>query len=158
MELTGYSDASWAGDIDDRRSVTSYAVYLCGNLVSWCSKKQRVVARSSTESEYRALAHISAEFTWLKSLLHELRIELDHKPIIWCDNLGAGALASNPIFHGRTKHIEIDVHFIREKVANNELEIRYVLTKDQVVDILTKPLTVERFAYLKNKFNVLSTS
>lgn len=122
MQLVAYTDANWGCDVDDRKSIGGYCIYLGGYLISWSSKKQTVVARSNTEFEYRSLANTRTELTWLTSLLRELKVSLHHTPIIWCDNSGANALASNPIHHGRTKHIEIDVHFIRDKVKNNEIE------------------------------------
>ena len=92
---------------------------------------------------------------WLKSLLCELGISLHNNcPIIWSDNIGAGLMTMNPVFHSRTKHIEIDVHFVREKVEAKELEVRYVPTEFQVADLFTKPLATNRFEILKNKLNL----
>uniref|UniRef100_A0A803Q5F0 Reverse transcriptase Ty1/copia-type domain-containing protein n=1 Tax=Cannabis sativa TaxID=3483 RepID=A0A803Q5F0_CANSA len=112
LNITGFSDADWASNVDDRRYVGGYCVYLGESLVSWSSKKQSVVSRSSTESEYRALAHVSAEITWIESLLKEIKFPLPTVPITWCDNLSASALASNPMYHARTKHIELDIHYV----------------------------------------------
>ena len=92
--------------------MTDYCVFLGGNIVTWSSRKQQVVARSSIESEYRALTCVTMELIWIKSLMDELQLPLQHCPIAWYDNLGAHALAHNPIYHSRTKHIEVDVHFI----------------------------------------------
>ena len=100
----------------DRRSTSGFFVYLGDSLISWFSKKQVVVSRSSVESEYRGLANTAAELTWVRSLLQELRIALSSLSVIWCDSVNAAALASNPVFHARTKHIEIDAHFIRDQV------------------------------------------
>ena len=95
-------------------------MFLSTNLLTWNSRKQSVVARSSTEVEYRALAHASIEVAWLHSLFSKLGISLVNTVVIWCDNQGVGVLAANPIFHSRTKHIEVDVHYVREQVLDKK--------------------------------------
>ncbi|KAH9682999.1 retrovirus-related pol polyprotein from transposon RE1 [Citrus sinensis] len=134
-------DADWACDIDDRKSIGAYCIYLGNNLISWSSKKQGVVAKSSTESEYRALSSACSELSWLQSLFSELNIAQLPTSVLWCDNQSAGALARNPVFHSKSKHIELNVHYIRDKVLSKELEVRYIPTEEQVADILTKPLS-----------------
>lgn len=126
------------------------------NLISWSAKKQPTISRSSTEAEYHALAHTVAKLSWLQMLMRDFSIVLPSLPVLWCDNLGALALASNPVFHARSKHIAIDYHFIREKVATKQLLLRHVSSMDQVADVFTKPLSVSRFQYLKDKLVVRS--
>jgi len=112
-------------------------------LVSWSARKQATVSRSSTEAEYKALDNATAEIIWIEALLGELGVQLKEKPCLWCDNLGATYLSANPVFHARTKHIEIDFHFVRERVADKKLDIRFVSSKDQVADGFTKALSAK---------------
>ncbi|XP_062104527.1 secreted RxLR effector protein 161-like [Humulus lupulus] len=98
-DIQGFADANWASSIDDRRSTSGFCLFLGGNLISWCSKKQTVAAQLSTESEYRSLALATSEIIWLQSLLKELNLTNFQCLVLWCDNLGASSLASNPVFH-----------------------------------------------------------
>ena len=109
------------------------------------------MARSSTEAECRALATIAAELSWLRMILKDLGIFLSLPPMLWCDNVSTLALASNPIFHARTKHIEVDYHYIREKVLAKELKLNFISTLDQLTDIFTKALPSPRFLDLASK-------
>ncbi|KAJ9551850.1 hypothetical protein OSB04_015895 [Centaurea solstitialis] len=152
--LSAFSDADWAGCPDDRRSTWGYAIYLGSNLVSWSARKQKTVYRSSTESEYKALADAVAELTWIQALLLELRVTVHSPPTLWCDNLGATYLSANPVFHARTKHVEIDFHFVCEKVARRQLSVQFITTDDQIADVFTKPLPFQRFLFLRSKLRV----
>ncbi|KAH9677458.1 retrovirus-related pol polyprotein from transposon RE1 [Citrus sinensis] len=156
LNLTAFSYADWGSDLDDRRSVGRYCVYLGNSLISWSSKKQHIVSKSTAESEYRALALAAAEVLWITYLLKELKMSLQQTPVIHCDNKSAEALASNPKYHSTTKHIELDLHFIREHIAKKELQVSHVPSHEQVADILTKPLAYDQFNYLRSKLNVLS--
>lgn len=131
-----------------------YCIYLGDTLVAWSSRKQQVVARSSAESEYRALAQAAAEISWIESLLKEISLCPTLLPTLWCDNLSASALASNPVYHARTKHIELDVHFVRDEVLEGKLMIQYTPSSDQIVELLIKPLAQTRFLTLNDKLGV----
>lgn len=144
--LYGFSDADWAGCADTRRSTTGYCTYLGSNLLSWSAKKQPTVSRSSTEAKYQALASTSADLTWIAFVLRDIGISLVSPTLLFCDNKSAISLTANPILHARTKHIEVDFHFVREKVSSGSLSIRYVPSHLQLADIFTKSLT--RFVHV----------
>ena len=112
------------------------------------------MARSSAEAEYRALAHTTTELLWLQSLLDELKIKY-LSPTLLCDNLSAVLLSHNPILHARTKHIELDIHFVRERVMANKLKIQHVPASAQLADIMTKPFPSAAFQELRNKLKVV---
>ena len=126
--LTVYTDADWAGCPDTRHSTSGYAVFLGDNLVSWSSKRQHTVSRSSAEAEYRAVANGVAEASWLRQLLQELHHPPTRTTLVYCDNVSAVYLSSNPVQHQRTKHIEIDLHFVRERVAAGAVRVLHVPT------------------------------
>jgi len=123
-------------------SVSAFSVFLGANLISWCARKQATVSRYSTEAKYKAMANATAEITWVRKLLEELKVPHPSVACLWCDNIGAKYLSVNPVFHARTKHIEIDYHFVREQVASRQLDIRFISSADQIEDGFTKALPV----------------
>lgn len=156
--LRTYSDADWAGNIDDRTSTSAYISFLGSNPISWSSKKQRAVARSTTEAEYRALANAASETMWLSTLFKELKFSVKESPQLLCDNLGATHLSFNPVNHSRMKHIQIDLHFVRDLVQKGSLHVRHVHTQDQLADLLTKPLSKQRTEFLRTKIGLADGS
>ncbi|XP_021307140.1 uncharacterized protein LOC110431818 [Sorghum bicolor] len=153
-KLTAYSDANWAGCPDSRRSTSGFCVYLGDNLVSWSSKRQTTVSRSSAEAEYRAVADVVAECCWLRQLLQELHIQLPSATVVFCDNISAVYMTANPVHHKRTKHIEIDIPFVREKVALGEIRVLHVPSSHQFADIMTKGLPTALFREFRSSFCV----
>ncbi|CAN6715372.1 unnamed protein product [Malus baccata var. baccata] len=145
IHLQSYSDADWAGDPNDRRSTSGFVIFLGSNPISWASKKQHTVSRSSTEAEYRALAITAAKLAWIRQLFCDLHISILQAPMLYCDNLSAISLSTNPVFHAKSKHIEIDYHFVRERVTKGDLQVQHVSSADQFADILTKGLSAPMF-------------
>ncbi|KAK3005199.1 hypothetical protein RJ639_016441 [Escallonia herrerae] len=153
--LSGFVDADWAGDVNDRRSTTGYCFDTGSAAISWCSKKQHNVTLSSTEAEYAAATMATQECVWLKRLINDIYAKVDYVIPIHCDNESAIKLAENPVFHARTKHIEVQHHFVREKVLEQEIALEKVRTGDQVADIFTKALTKEKFEMFRDALGVI---
>ncbi|KAJ0463521.1 putative RNA-directed DNA polymerase [Helianthus annuus] len=140
MTLTGFVDSDWAKCLKTRRSVTGYGIFLGETLVSWKSKKQNVVSRSTAEAEYRAMCSATCEIMWILNVLSELKISCSLPVKLYCDSKSAISISQNPVFHERTKHFELDLHFLREKIAAGIVEPEKVSTNMQVADIFTKGL------------------
>ena len=138
--ITAYSDADWAGCPDTRRSTSGFCVFLGSSLISWSSKRQTTVSRSSAEAEYRTIANVVSECSWLRQLLGELLYKVPSATVAFCDNISSVYMSQNPVHHRRTKHIELDIHFVREKVAIGELRVTHVPSARQLADVFTKGL------------------
>ena len=143
-QLVGYTDANWAGNVNDRRSTSGFAFSLGSAAIAWSSKKQPTVALLSTEAEYRGAAVATCEAIWLKRLLKNLQVEVSDPTTIYRDNLSNIQLAKNLVFHARTKHIEVHYHFVRERVLSGEVELHGFPTDRQNADIFTKPLGFDK--------------
>jgi len=139
--IVGYVDADWANCPQDRRSYTGYVFMLSGCPITWESRKQRTVALSSTEAEYMALTESAKEGLHLKRFLDELGFNHLAQVCIQCDNNGARKLAENPVFHGRSKHIDVRHHFVREVLKSGDLKVEYMPTNEMAADVLTKGLS-----------------
>ena len=158
LNLVGYVDSDWAGCPTTCRSTTGYFTMLGSSPISWKTKKQPTVSRSSAEAEYRSLAAITSELQWLKYLLSDLGINHPQVILVHCDSQAAIHIAENPVFHERTKHIELDCHFVREKIKASLLAPSYLRSRDQLADIFTKPLGGEAYQRLFSKLGVLDIS
>jgi hypothetical protein len=156
LQIFAYSDVDWARCPDNKKSTSGYCIFLGTNLISWSSKKQPTISHSSTEAEYKAIANATAEILWIQSLFRDIGVFMHAAPLILCNNIGATYLSSNSAFHAHTKHIDIDYHFVRDLVAEKLLVVKFLSNKDQIANILTKPLVSKRFCLLCSNLNVCS--
>lgn len=154
-EIVGYCDADYAGDQQDRRSTTGYCTFIGGNLVTWRSKKQKVVSLSSVEAEYRAMRKLTTELMWLKALLKDFGIDTPNPIPMHCDNQAAIHIASNSVFHERTKHIEVDCHKVREQVQLGVILPHYTESEEQLADVFTKGASTKVCEYIHNKLGLV---
>ncbi|GKE36618.1 ribonuclease H-like domain-containing protein [Tanacetum coccineum] len=149
-QLTAYTDADWAGCPVTRRSTSGYCVFLGDNLLSWSAKP----SRSSAEAEYRGVANVVAETAWIRNLLLELHAPLSTATLVYCDNVSAVYLSTNLVQHQRTKHIEIDIHFVQEYVASGQVRVLHVPSRFQYTYIFTKGLPTALFIEFRSSLNV----
>ncbi|XP_074305192.1 secreted RxLR effector protein 161-like [Silene latifolia] len=154
FKLKGYSDSDFAKCPLSRRSLTGYFVVFGNSPISWKAKKQTTVAKSTAEAEYRALAAVTSEVIWLKSFLASLGVSHAQSIELFCDNKAALHIAKNPVFHDRTKHIEIDCHFIRHHLVLGTISTSYIRSKEQIADLFTKALGGDAFRYLQSKLGI----
>jgi hypothetical protein len=153
--LVGYCDSDWAGCTEDRRS-TSGQIFLLGtSVISWSSKKQATVALSSAEAEYIALNSAACQAVWLRKILEDVGQMQQQPTPIYCDNQSAISMTKNPVFHGRSKHIDIRLHYIRDLVAEKTVEMKFVSSENQKADILTKALPLGKFESMRKKLGVM---
>ena len=153
-ELIGYSDSDFAGDVGDRKSTSGHIFLLGGMAISWTSQKQSIVALSSCEAEYIAATGATCQALWMKRLISELRHEEQKKVKLMVDNQSAITLSKNPVHHNRTKHIDTRYHFIRQCIEDNNIEITFIRTEDQLADIFTKALGRMKFQEMRSRIGV----
>ena len=156
MQIKVYIDANQVGDNNDRISTSGYCTFVERNLVTWRSKKQNVVAQSSTKFEFQVVAHGIYELVWLKMILEELRIPYEKPKKLYCDNKAAINIAHNLVQHDRTKHVEVDRHFIKKKLERDLIFMSYVHTRKQLAYILTKGLQKHLFEVLEKNMGMLN--
>ena len=147
IPIQGYCDADYAAD-HDRKSISGYVFTLAGSPISWQAKKQTTVAQSTVEAEYAAMAHAAKEMIWFKYLLKDLGMSKYQPAILFCDNQGAIALAKNPTHHAKTKHVDVQLHFIRDHVEKGTINVKYCPTEVMLADLMTKGLARERHGRL----------
>jgi hypothetical protein len=156
FDLLGYSDANWVGCKIDRKSTSGTCQFMGRSLVSWASKKQNSVALSTVEAKYIAAGHCCAQLLWMRQTLRDYGYKFSKVPLL-CDNESAICMANNPVEHSRTKHIAIRYHFLRDHQQRGDIEIAYINTKEQLVDIFTKPFDEKTFTKLRNELNILDS-
>jgi hypothetical protein len=153
-DLAIYTNADWGGCIDTRRSTSGFVMFLGGSLVSWSSKRQLVVSRSSDEAEYHDMANDVTEAAWLHQLLQELHSPLMRSTLVYCDNVNAMYFSTNLVQHQRRKHVKLDLHFVRERVADGDVRVLHVSTTSQFADIFTKGLPTSVFEEFRSSLNI----
>jgi hypothetical protein len=154
FRLIGYTDSDWAGCMDDRKSTSGYSFSMGSTTVAWSTKKQPTVSLSTTEAEYKAVATTTCEAVWLRRILEDLHEQQEQPIQLICDNQSVIQMTKNPVFHKKTKHIDIQYHFVRDLVQQGVVEISYCRTEEQVADIFTKALSKEKFFKFRDDLGI----
>ncbi|WJZ84417.1 hypothetical protein VitviT2T_004022 [Vitis vinifera] len=154
LNVAGYIDADWAGNITDMKSTSGYFTFVGGNLVTWRSKKQKVVALSSAEAEFQGMVKGICELLWLKKLLAEIGVAPNSEMNLFCDNKAAIAIFHNPVQHDRTKHVEVDLNFIKQNLEEKIIQLPFVKSEDQLADILTKAVSARNYYNSLDKLGI----
>ncbi|XP_040361647.1 secreted RxLR effector protein 161-like [Rosa chinensis] len=153
-ELVAFSDNDYAGDTDDRKSTSGYVFLLSSGAMAWSSKKQPVVSLSTTEAEFISAASCACQAVWMQRVLKSLGWIQSKSTVIYCDNCSAIKLSKNPVMHGRSKHIDVRFHFLRELSRDGVVDLKYCSSQDQVADVMTKPLKLDDFVRLRELLGV----
>lgn len=154
LKITTYSDSDWASCSDTRRSLTGYCIFMGTSLISWKTKKKKTISRSSCEAEYRSLATTICELLWISYILRYLKVKFKIPISLWCDNKATIHIIKNPIFHERTKHLDIDSHLVRDQYKL--VFPRHISTNQQIVGLFTKGLCAPRFNFLLSNMNLIT--
>jgi hypothetical protein len=154
--LHGFSNSDWGGFIDDIKSTSGFYFYLVSGMFSWSSEKQDIVAQSTTEAEFTAVTATINKALWLQKILCDLHMEEKEIIEISVDNQAAITLSHNPVLHGKTKHFNIKLYFLREVQKNGDVMLIYYKSKDQLDNLFTKPLPISRFEFLRQKIGICS--
>jgi hypothetical protein len=158
MDNASYTDSDWMGSIMDRKSTSGYCFNLGSAMISWSRRKQGSIAQTTAKAEYITASATSREAVWLRKLLSDLLSAELEPTVIHCDNQSSIKLSENLVFHDISKHIEMRKHYVRDMVQKNILSIQYVLTAKQTADILTKPLSLTKFVYFRDKLGVVENA
>ena len=153
-DLIAYTDSDYAGDVDDRISTYGYVFLIGSGVVSWLSKKQPIVTLSTTEAEFVAAAGCASQAVWMRRITEQLGCVHNQGTLVYCDNSSTIKLSMNPIMHGRSKHIDIRFHYLRELVQNEVINLIHCGTREQVADIMTKPLPLDAFLRFRGRLGV----
>ncbi|XP_020258337.1 uncharacterized protein LOC109834724 [Asparagus officinalis] len=154
--ISTFSDVGYAGNMGDRKSTSGFCTFIGSNLITWRSKKQDIVSRSSAETEYRAMAHTACEMVWLRKFMTELGLVQPGPMPMHCDNQSVIYIAQNPVFHERTKHIEVDCNFIRDAWEKKIVSLIFTSSSQQLADILTKTTSSKVFSTICDKLGMIN--